>query len=192
MRYMNTSLANLRDNLSELNRQECKKWRETCKYIKQKSNVLICRCKECNSKSYKSLNLAKEMFSRICRFCNNDPNKFTLLLRKSVYPNDYMDSWERFNETAIPVRKEFYSGLYQENITVKDHEHAQNVWNTFNIKNMGNYHDLYVQADTLQLADMFENFRKVCLNTYRLDPAYFVSVPGLAWQACLKITKVKL
>ena len=57
---------------------------------------------------------------------------------------------------------------------------------------MGNYHDLYVQADTLQLADVFENFRKVCLNIYRLDPAYFVSVPGLAWQACLKMTKVKL
>ena len=104
MRFVNTSLANLRDNLSELNRQECKKWHGNCKYIKQKGNVLIYRCKECNSKSYKSLNLAKEKFSRIYRFCNNDPDKFTLLLPKRVYPYDYMESWERFVETAIPAR----------------------------------------------------------------------------------------
>ena len=192
MRFMNTSLANVTDNLSEVNRQECKKCHENCKYIKQKVDVLISRCKECNRKSYKSSNPVKGKFSRNYRFCNNDAIKFTLLLRKGVYPYDYMDSWERYNETVLPDIKEFYNSLYQENITVKDHEHAQNVWNTFNIKNMGNYHDLYVQADTLQLADVFEDFRKVCLNIYRLDSAYFVSVPGLAWQACLKMTKGKI
>ena len=90
MGFMNTSLANL--NLSELNRQECKKCHENCKYIKQKDDVLIYRCKECNRKSYKSLNPVREKFLRIYRFCNNDPNKFTLLLRKSVYPYDYMDN----------------------------------------------------------------------------------------------------
>ena len=192
MRFMNISLANLTDNLSELNRQECKKCHENCKYIKQKVDVLIYRCKECNRKSYKSSNPVNKIFSRIYRFCNNEPIKFTLLLRKGVYPYDYMDCWERFNETVLPDIKEFYNSLYQENITVKDHEHAQNLWNTFNIKNMGNYHDLYVQADTLQLADVFEDFGKVCLNIYRLDPIYFVSVPGLAWQACLKMTKGKI
>ena len=66
------------------------------------------------------------------------------------------------------------------------------VWKVFEIKNHGEYHDLYAQSDTLLLADVFENFRNMCLEIYELDPVYFVSAPGLAWQACLKKTKVKL
>ena len=64
--------------------------------------------------------------------------------------------------------------------------HAQKVWEVFEIKNLGEYHALYVQSDTLLLADVFKNFRNMCLEIYELDPTYFVSVPGLAWQACLK------
>ena len=70
--------------------------------------------------------------------------------------------------------------------------HAQKVWDVFEIKNCGQYHDLHVQSDTLLLADVFENFRNKCLKIYELDPIYFVSAPGLAWQACLKRTGVKL
>ena len=103
-----------------------------------------------------------------------------------------MDSWERFNEETIPPKKEFYSLLYLEDITDKDYKHANKVWSTFNIKNLGKYHDLYVQTDTLQLAEIFENFRKACNKKYQLDPAHFVSAPALAWQACLKKTDVKL
>ena len=65
-------------------------------------------------------------------------------------------------------------------------------WDVLEIKNRGEYHDLYVQSDTLLLSDVFENFRNKCLEIYELDPIYFVSAPGLAWQACLKKTEVKL
>ena len=66
------------------------------------------------------------------------------------------------------------------------------VFREFKMNYLGDYHDLYVQSDTLLLADVFENFRNMCLETYELDPAYFLSLPGLAWQACLKMTGVKL
>ena len=79
-----------------------------------------------------------------------------------------------------------------EDITDKDYEHAQKVWKVFGIKNLGEYHDLYVQSDTLLLADVFENFRDKCIEIYELDPAHFLSAPGLAWQACLKETGVNL
>ena len=70
--------------------------------------------------------------------------------------------------------------------------HAQKVWDVFEIKTLGEYHDLYIKIDTLLLADMFEDFRNKCLEIYELDPIYFVSAPGLAWQVCLKKTGVKL
>ena len=73
-----------------------------------------------------------------------------------------------------------------ENITETDYVHANNVFKTFKLNNLGDYHDLYVQSDTLLLADVFENFRKACIKTYELDPAHFISLPGLACQACLK------
>ena len=103
-----------------------------------------------------------------------------------------MDSWERFDETLLPDKEAFFSELNLEDITDKDYEHAQKVWEVFGIKNFGEYHDLYVQSGTLLLADIFENFRDKCIEIYELDPAHFLSAPGLAWQACLKKIKVKL
>ena len=103
-----------------------------------------------------------------------------------------MDSWEKFNETALPPKKDFYSNLNLENISDEDYMHAQKVWDVFKIKNLGEYHDLYAKIDTLLLSDIFENFRTVCLYIYELDHTYFVSAPGLAWQACLKKEKVEL
>ena len=103
-----------------------------------------------------------------------------------------MDSWEKFDETTLPPKEAFYSNLNLEDISDEDYAHAQKVWDVFEINNLGEYHDLYVQSDTLLLADVFENFRNKCLEIYELDPIYFVSAPGLAWQACLKKTEVKL
>ena len=103
-----------------------------------------------------------------------------------------MDNWEKFDETTIPPKEAFYSKLNLKGITDEDYPHAQKVWEAFGIKNRGEYHDLYAQSDTLLLADVFENFRNMCLEIYELDPVYFVSAPGLAWQACLKKTEVKL
>ena len=115
-----------------------------------------------------------------------------MLLRKVVFPCKYMNSWEKFDETALTPKKYFYSNLNLEDISDKGYARAKKVWDVFEIKNLGEYHDLYVQSDTLLLADIFENFRNMCLNIYELDPVYFVSEPGLAWQACLKKTGVKL
>ena len=131
-------------------------------------------------------------FKNTYSFCNNDLNKFILLLRKGVYPYEYMDNWERFNETSLPSKESFYSNLNMENIEDIHYRHGNNVFNKFKLNNLDEYHDLYVQSDTFLLADMLENFRDMCLKEYELDPAHFLSLPGLAWQACLKKTNVEL
>ena len=102
-----------------------------------------------------------------------------------------MDSWEKLSET-LPDKKAFYSELNKEGITDEYYAYAEKVWKVFEIKNLGDYYDLYVPIDTLLLADMFENFRDKCIDIYELDPAHFLSVPGLAWQAFLKKTEVEL
>ena len=103
-----------------------------------------------------------------------------------------MDNWERFNETSLPNKESFYSNLNMENIDDIDCRHGNNVFKIFKLKNLGEYHDLYVQSDTLLLADVFENFRNMCFKVYELDPAHFLSLPGLAWQACLKKNEHKI
>ena len=126
------------------------------------------------------------------QLCNKDLNKFALLLRKGLYPYEYMDSWKRFKEESLPDKEYFYNKLNKKHITDKDYAHDQKVWDTFKITDLGEYHDLYVQSDTTLLADVFENFRDKCIEIYELDSAHFLSAPGLAWQACLKKTKVGL
>ena len=113
-RFMQDSLSNLVDNLSEL------------KINKIDNDLLIKR------------------FYNTYQLCDNDINKFNLLLRKVVYPYEYMDSWKRFNETELPSTDKFYSELSLEDISDDEYAHAINVWNTFNISNLGEYHDLYV------------------------------------------------
>ena len=125
-------------------------------------------------------------------FCNNDIKKFILFLRKGVYSYEYMDSWERLDETILPNRKALYSELYLKDITDEVYTHAQKVFEEFDIKNLGEYHHLYIQSDILLLADVFENFRNKCINIYKLDPAHFLSAPRSAWQAYLNTTGVKL
>ena len=114
------------------------------------------------------------------------------LIRKGVYPYEYMDSWDKFEEKRLPSKDEFYSKLNMSGISKKDHQHACKVWNEFGLKNMRDYHDLYLETDVLLLANIFESFRKVCLDNYGLDPAHFYTAPGLAWKACLKKTGVNL
>ena len=113
------------------------------------------------------------------------------MARKGVYPYDYMDSFDKFDE-KLPAKEEFYSILNNEHISDEDYKHAKNVWNTFSLKNMGEYHDLYLKSDILLLADVFENFRKTCLEYYKLNPCHYFSSPGLSWDAMLKMTKIKL
>ena len=103
-----------------------------------------------------------------------------------------MNSWNKFNEPVQLVEDHYYSELNQKGITKEDPKHVKKVCDTFKIKNLGEYHDLYVQFDTTLLVDVFESFRDKCIEIYELDPAHFLSAPGLAWKACLKKTKVEL
>ena len=118
--------------------------------------------------------------------------KFKLMTRKGIYPYDYMDSFEKFNKTELPTKEEFYSILNNEHITNEDYCHAQKVWNTFQLQTMGEYHNLYLKSDILLLADVFENFRKTCLEYYKLDPCHYFTSPGLSWDAMLKMTNIQL
>ena len=115
-----------------------------------------------------------------------------LLMRKGVYPYDYMNSHKRLDETQLPSKKAFYSRLSGEGISDDDYKHAHAVWDEFGMKTFKDYHDLYNVSDVLLLADVFENFRDICMENYQLDPAWYYTVPGLAWDAALKKTGVKL
>ena len=182
-RFMSTSLSGLVDTL-----RDCKSELD----MSVEDNQLIFQCLECKKNYKKDFNKESiKRFANTYEFCNGDINKFILLLRKRVYPYEYMDSWERFNETSLPGKKAFYSKLNLEDITDQDYEHPQ-VFKELNLKTLGDYHDLYVQSDTLLIADVFENFRNKCIEIYELGPAHLLSAPGLAWQACLKKTRVKL
>ena len=159
---MQDSFSNLVDNLSELK-------------IKEIDNDALIK------RFYNTYQLSKKNI-----------NKFKLLLRKGVYPHEYMDSWKKFNETESPSKDKFYSTLNLEDISDDDYAHVINVWNTFNINNLGEYHDLYLKLDTALLAHIFENFRDKHIEADKLNPAYFLTTPGLSWWACLKRTCVKL
>ena len=197
-RFMPSKLSDLIDNLSGINNNECKscmerkKIKSECNFIGLKNNRLNYKCKECGKKCSKLIHEAIKDFPITYQFCNGNLNKFVLLLRKGIYPYEYMDTWERFNETSLADKRAFYSESNLEDITNKDYVHAQKVREVFEIKNLGEYHDLYVQCDTLLLPDVFENFRDKCIEIYGLDPAHFLSEPGLAWQVCFKKTGVNL
>ena len=141
-----------------------KKIMSECRLIGLKNNELYYKCKDGNNESYKSINGLNKKFPNTYQFCNEDVNKFVLLLRKVVYPFEYMDSWKKFNETSLPDKKDFYSELNKESITDEDNAHAQKIWKVSEIKILGEYHELYVQSDTLLLTDVFENFKDKCID----------------------------
>ena len=136
-------------------------------------------------------NLPDNMFNNLSYFYEEQA-KFELLKRKGVYPYDYMDCFERLSETTLPPIESFYSELNKSGISEDNYTHAQNVWETFEMETLQDYHDHYLKTDVLLLADVFENFRDVCQENYRLDPAWYYTAPGLAWDAALKVTKVEL
>ena len=143
-------------------------------------------------------NLPKEKFKHLDRFCrsrlkkNYSEHHLELLLRKGVYPYDYIDCLEKLNEPALPSKSAFYSKLNNAEISEEDYAHAQTVWKAFGCKTMRDYHNLYDECDVLQLADVFENFRDVCIKHYKLDPAWYYTSPGLSWDAMLKMTCIEL
>ena len=193
-RFMATSLSKLVDNLTDnIHNDKCIKCKSNLCFVRAMNEKLIFKCIDCEKEYEKEFNKELiERFANTYKFCDNDLNKFIMFLRKGVYPYEYIDGWDKFNEKIIPSKELFCSNLALENITKTDYAHANNVFKKFNINNLGEYHDLYVRSDTLLLADIFENFRQSCLKNYELDPAHFVSLPGLAWQVCLIKTNVEL
>ncbi|XP_069102001.1 uncharacterized protein [Argopecten irradians] len=137
-----------------------------------------------------------EAFVQPMDSCENDPkfsvSETTLLLRKGVYPYEYLDCAEKFTETQLPSKECFYSSLTKSHISEKDYVHAQKVWKEMKINNLGEYQDLYLKTDVLLLADVFENFRAMCLGYYGLDAAHFFTAPGLVWSSALRMTRVSL
>ena len=192
---MSSSLSKLVDNLSEgIHNNKCFDCKSSLDYVRiTKNKKLLLKCFNCNIYYKKKFNkdLIKK-FKNKYSFCDNDLNKFVLLLRKGVYPYEYMDSWEKFSEISLPSKKDFYSNLNMEDISDIDYRHANNVFKGFKLENFGDYHDLYGQSDTLLIADVFNNFRDMCIKEYELDPGHFLSLPGLACQACLKKTNIEL
>ena len=149
-RFMPSSSSSLADNLSEgLHSEKCTDCKFCLDYMITQDDQLISRCFECKMNYEKDFN--KELinrFANIYDFCNEDINKFLLLLRKGVYPYEYMDSWERFDETSLPDKEALYSSLNMENISDVDHKRVKRVFKNLSNKNLGDYHDLYAQSDT--------------------------------------------
>ena len=118
--------------------------------------------------------------------------KLELMSKKGVYPYDYMDDYSKFYYEKLPSKEKFYNILSNKHITDEEYEHAKEVWNTFDIKDMGEYHDLYLVSDVLLLTDVFENFRINCTKFYKLDPCHYFTSPGLSWDAMLRMTGIRL
>ena len=179
------------------------------KYYNMNINVI-----PCNMEKYLAFMLGRHlvfidsfqfMSSSLSNLVNNLPaeafkhmgqvfqgGQLSLMTKKGVYPYDYMNSFEKFEDNKLPKKEDFFSIMNNEHITDEEYQHAQNVWNEFGLSSMGEYHDLYLKSDILLLADVFENFRKACQQYYGLDPAHYFTSPGLSWDAMLKMTNIEL
>ena len=136
--------------------------------------------------------MIKDKFNCISKLANNSIDNFKLLLRKGLYPYEYMDSFDKFKETQLPSKESFNSTFRNTKISDNDYKDARKVWKMFKCKNLGDNHDLYGKLDTLLLLDCFVIFWNMCLDNYTSDPCYFVSTPGLALEACLELTRVEI
>ena len=122
---MESKILDLVDNLSGINNKECKscmvrkKIKSECDFIGFRNNILNYKCKECEKRCSKSINETSINFLIMHQFCSGNLNKFVLLLRKGVYPYEYMDCWKKFNETSIQPKEAYYSELNLEDITMK-------------------------------------------------------------------------
>ena len=162
-----------------MNRMMCNRCKSETElsYINE-SYVAHGMCDKCRGNSHWKLEI-EQIFDNI-RVGYTD-EQFRLLLRKEVYPYQYMDDWEKFKENQLPPIEAFYSGFNLSRISECDYDHAQRVWAAFGMKNLGDYHDLYLKTDVLLLSNVFETFRTTCPVHYVLDPAHFYASPRLAW-----------
>ena len=195
-RHMNESLSTLVYNLSGSNKCKCEKpsfdnIKITYRVINNK-HLAHTRCKVCLWREDHKLSVVTANFPNTFKLCCDNVRKFLLLLRKGVYSYEYAENMLKFNEKELPTIDNFHNNLNSSDISKADYAHAKKVWQFFKLKDLDECHDVYVQSDVAQLSDVFENFRSLCLKEYELDPLYFVSTPGLAFEAMLGYTKVKL
>ncbi|CAF4750968.1 unnamed protein product [Pieris macdunnoughi] len=136
-------------------------------------------------------NLSPNQFQILPHYVPN-PELMDLIMQKGVFPYEYIDCWSKLEENSLPDKQLFYSELTQTHISDHDYLHAQKVWQKFECSSLGEYFDLYLKTDILLLAEVFENFRGICLGVYELDPCRYLTAPGLSWDAMLKETGVNL
>ena len=196
--FMSSSLDKLVENVTKCGKCEtCKP--DSCvhksvsdrgRIIQHQTSYPCLECKNCKKvgKScvnpvYNNLKYTSQVFKG---------KKLYLMSKKEVYPYDHMDCFEKFNLMELPAKEHFYSILNDQDITNDEYDHAKKVWKTFKLKNMGEYHDLYIGSDVLLLTDVFENFGITCMQYYKLDPCHYFMSPGLSWDAMLKMTNIKL
>ncbi len=194
-RFMKAGLGSLVDNLVGTNTDgwKCCEGEDLelieidCEYVAR------FECEKCCKVKTRQLDQGEleKRFINLRSRCLSDEH-FRLFLRKGVYPYEYMDSFDRFEETVIPPKEAFYSNLNLSDISDRDYQHALKVFKALECRDLGDFHDWYLCSDVLLLADVFENFRDTCQSKYGLDPAHFYSAPGLSWAAALKHTNVVL
>ena len=144
----------------------------------------------------------ESLVGSLAKSCNEPYDKFKhtrfhmgsndLLFSKGVFPYEYFNSLDKFDETSLPPKDAFYSNLNMEAITDEDYTRAQKIWQTFNCKNFKDFHDHYMKTDVLLLADVYESFREMGMTYYGLDPVHYLTLPSYSWDACLKFTGVAL
>ena len=171
-RFTTSLLTNFVDNLAEeIYEIKCKDFDCILEYESVNDNLIKHKILSYNKDNLNKLDEKLEKrFKNTLRFSDYDINKFILLLRKGVYPYDHLDEWEKFNKTLLPEKEQFYCNLNKEDIADADYMHAKRVCKDFEIKKLGEYHDLYLQSDTLLLADVFENFSKNMFKNLQFGP----------------------
>ena len=177
LRFMASSLDSLTNNLVGVSRMVCGNCGGSCEFT-HVNEIYIAHgeCRSCYSGySKRRLNVLND-FANLRD--NHTDEQFRLLLRKGVYPYEYMSSWDKFEETKLPPKDKLYANLNISNVSKYYYEHAQKVWKVFGVKNLGEYHDLYLNTDAV--SNVFEAFRNTCLENYKLDLAHFY-IHGLDW-----------
>lgn len=136
-------------------------------------------------------NLSSEQCKEVRRFYPKD-DEFSFMRQKGVFPYSYVNNFDKLKETKLPEKSNFFNELQGEDITDEEYKRAKDVWSLFKCENLEDYYKLYLKSDVLLLADVFENYRELCLRNYKLDPVHYFTSPGLSWDAMLRYTKVEL
>ena len=138
--------------------------------------------------------MIRNFSSKDCKHLSEEfsGEKLELVQKKGIYSHEYSNSFKKFKETNLPDIDKFFSSLKDCGISEKEYQRACDVWKVFEIKNLGEYHNLYLKTDVLLLCDVFEKFISVCLKDYGLDPSHYFSSPGLSRDSMLKMTDVEL